>query len=43
MIELKKLPYEIADLEPYIDQKTVEFHYTKHHQGYVDKLNSLIK
>ncbi|MDD3860344.1 MAG: superoxide dismutase, partial [Bacteroidales bacterium] len=43
MIELKKLPYEMNALEPYISAKTVEFHYTKHHQGYVNKLNSLIE
>ena len=30
-------------LEPYIDSRTVEFHYTKHHQWYVDKLNWLVK
>ncbi len=43
MIELKKLPYEINALEPYIDQQTVELHYSKHHKWYVDKLNLLIK
>lgn len=30
-------------LMPYIDKRTIEFHYTKHHQGYVNKLNDLIK
>lgn len=43
MIELPKLPYEMNALEPYISARTVEFHYTKHHQGYVNKLNSLIE
>ncbi len=43
MIELPKLPYEFDALEPQISKKTVEFHYTKHHQGYVNKLNGLIK
>jgi Fe-Mn family superoxide dismutase len=43
MIELKKLPYEMTSLEPYIDSSTVEIHYTKHHKWYVDKLNWLIK
>ena len=42
MIELPKLPYEFDALEPIISKRTVEFHYTKHHQGYVTKLNSLI-
>lgn len=43
MINLPKLPYEFSALEPRISAKTVEFHYTKHHQGYVNKLNSLIE
>lgn len=43
MIELPKLPYAMSALEPNISAKTVEFHYTKHHQGYVNKLNSLIE
>jgi len=29
-------------LEPVIDIQTVEIHYGKHHQGYVNKLNELI-
>lgn len=40
---LPKLNYEYASLEPYIDAKTMEIHYTKHHQTYVDKLNAAIK
>ncbi|MBS3083264.1 superoxide dismutase [Candidatus Pacearchaeota archaeon] len=36
---LPKLPYAFDALEPYMDAKTVEIHYTKHHQGYCDKLN----
>ena len=43
MIKLKQLPYEMNALEPYISAKTVEFHYTKHHQGYVNNLNNLIE
>ena len=42
MIELPKLPYEINALEPHISQKTLEFHYGKHHNGYVNNLNKLI-
>ena len=42
MIELPKLPYEINALEPHISQKTLEFHYGKHHAGYVTNLNKLI-
>lgn len=42
MIILEKLPYDFTALEPVIDAKTVEIHYTKHHQWYVNKLNELI-
>ena len=42
MIILPKLPYAFNELEPIIDAQTVETHYTKHHQGYVNKLNELI-
>ncbi|MBP7102094.1 MAG: superoxide dismutase [Bacteroidales bacterium] len=41
--ELPKLPYELNALEPIISQKTIEFHYGKHHQAYVNNLNNLIK
>lgn len=41
-IELPKLPYSKDALAPYISKKTINFHYDKHHQGYVDKLNELI-
>jgi superoxide dismutase, Fe-Mn family len=39
---LPPLPYTYASLEPYMDAKTVEIHYTKHHQGYVDGLNKTL-
>jgi Fe-Mn family superoxide dismutase len=42
-IKLPELPYERAALEPYISAKTLEFHYGKHHAGYVAKLNEMIK
>lgn len=41
-VELPKLPYAQQDLAPYITQHTLEFHYNKHHQGYVDNLNKMI-
>ena len=40
--QLPKLPYAYDALEPHIDARTVEIHYSKHHQTYVDNLNKLI-
>jgi superoxide dismutase, Fe-Mn family len=37
---LPNLPYEYNALEPFIDEVTMKIHYTKHHKGYVDKLNA---
>ena len=37
------LNYQYNDLEPYIDAKTMEIHYSKHHLGYANKLNTAIK
>lgn len=33
-----KLNYSFDSLEPFIDAKTVEIHYSKHHQNYLNKL-----
>lgn len=41
--ELPKLPYAYSALEPYIDAQTMEIHYSKHHQAYVDKLNAALE
>ena len=41
--ELPKLPYDYSALEPHIDEKTMKIHHTKHHQGYVDKLNKALE
>ena len=35
-----ELKYSYESLEPYIDAKTMEIHYSKHHAGYVAKLNA---
>jgi superoxide dismutase, Fe-Mn family len=42
MIKLPLLSYALHDLEPYISKETLEYHYGKHHQTYVDKLQPLI-
>lgn len=42
MFELPPLPYEQNALEPFISEKTISFHYGKHHQAYVTNLNKLI-
>lgn len=40
--ELPALPYAKDALAPHISVETLEFHYGKHHQTYVDKLNGLV-
>jgi Fe-Mn family superoxide dismutase len=40
---LPSLPYDYDALEPYIDARTMEIHYTRHHQGYVNKLNKALE
>jgi superoxide dismutase, Fe-Mn family len=42
-IELMKLPFLEDALQPHISKETIEYHYGKHHAGYVKKLNGLIK
>lgn len=39
---LPELPYAIDALEPNISRETLEYHYGKHLQGYIDNLNKLI-
>ncbi len=41
--ELPQLPYNFDALEPYIDAKTMEIHYTKHHQTYTNNLNAALE
>ncbi len=41
MFKLPELPYEKSALEPFISEETLEYHYAKHHQTYVDNLNKL--
>ena len=40
---LPELPYATDALAPFLSKEQVEVHYTKHHQGYVNKLNGLVK
>ena len=40
---LPQLPYSYDALEPYIDKMTMEIHHTKHHQAYVNNLNSALE
>lgn len=43
MIELHELPFSKDAFEPFLSKETLEYHYGKHHAGYVNKLNELIK
>ena len=40
---LMTLPYTLDALEPLMSEETLQFHYGKHHQTYVNKLNELIE
>ena len=40
---LPKLAYAYDALEPNIDAQTMEIHYTKHHQTYVNNLNAALE
>ncbi len=40
--ELPPLPYSKSALEPHMSVRTLEFHYSKHHQAYVTNLNNLV-
>ncbi|GBD34518.1 Superoxide dismutase [Mn] [bacterium HR35] len=40
---LPSLTYSYDALEPYIDKMTMEIHHTKHHQGYINNLNSALE
>lgn len=40
--QLPQLKYGYDALEPYIDAKTMEIHFTKHHGAYTSNLNSAI-
>lgn len=39
---MPKLAYSYDALEPYIDAQTMEIHYSKHHQAYLNNLNKAL-
>lgn len=41
--ELPQLGYAYDALEPFIDARTMEIHYTKHHQAYITNLNAALE
>ena len=40
---LPKLKYELDELEPFISARTMDFHYNKHFQNYINTANTLIQ
>ena len=41
--QMVPLPYAYDALEPHIDAQTVELHYSKHHQTYLNNLNGALE
>jgi len=41
--ELPRLAYTYDALEPFIDAQTMEIHYSKHHQKYLDNFNAVLE
>ena len=42
-IEFPPLPYPLEGLAPHISERTMSFHYGRHHAGYVTNLNRMIE
>jgi Fe-Mn family superoxide dismutase len=43
MLSLQELPYAKSALVPFINEETLNFHYDKHHMGYLTNLNKLLE
>ncbi|RDU69671.1 superoxide dismutase [Helicobacter cholecystus] len=43
MFQLRSLPFTQESIVEFISEKTLEYHYGKHHQTYINNLNNLIK
>jgi len=43
MFKLPELPYSYDALEPHMDATTMEIHYSKHHQAYLDNFNKVLE
>lgn len=41
--QLPELTYDYGALEPYISAEIMELHHSKHHQTYIDKLNTALE
>lgn len=41
--QLPDLPFAPDALQPVLSEETLQYHYGKHHQGYVNKLNDAVK
>lgn len=41
--EVPPLPYDYNALEPHIDEQTMRIHHDKHHQAYVNNLNTALE
>ncbi len=41
--QLPSLPYDFAALEPHIDAQTMQIHHGKHHQAYINNLNTALE
>ena len=42
MYKLEQLPYSYESLEPFISATTINIHYNKHYQNYLNKLNDIL-